>query len=165
MVVKTIKLFAFQIADEYSIVDFAQDAIRYLDDEKQIKRILKNIEMEYHKYIIQKAEEKFSNYLEEKERLFAKYEKEFEFEDLIDVGELEKIEESNEIEPLEMKDGEDELKWVIKNDIYMKNIKIEQTIGRYPESETENYWMIGININNVSEQELQEMSIFDRDFW
>lgn len=97
---------------------------------------------------------------------------EIELEELKDLDELEEInddygeiEEVNddygEIEPV----PEDDLQYIINLQIRNKNIKIEQTIGKYPESDTENYWMVGIDINTMSESELQSLSIFDRDFW
>lgn len=42
---------------------------------------------------------------------------------------------------------------------------IRQIEDKFPEESIENYFMIDVNLNECSEQELQEMSIFDRDFW
>lgn len=63
------------------------------------------------------------------------------------------------------KQFENDTKEVIATQIRNKNIQILEKQGKYPEEDTENYWMIGIDINSCSEQELQEMSIFDKDFW
>lgn len=93
-----------------------------------------------------------------------KFQKEkIEVEEVTDIEELELIPEEDEGEDED--EDEDDLEYIINLQIKNKNIKIEQTIGKYPESDTENYWMIGIDINNMSESELQSLSIIDRDFW
>ena len=57
---------------------------------------------------------------------------------------------------------EDDLEYIINLQIRNKNIEIEKTTGRYPES---NYWMIDIDLNTFKEEEVQSLSIFYRDFW
>lgn len=161
-----IALQAKQIAVEFTIVDFTRRTLEAIDEGKFICKeaeieFLLDLENQYNKLIISMAEDRvftlFNKYAEEiiKER-------EDNFEE-VELEELEEIEDY-EIEPLEKEDGETDLEYTIKNDIYIKNVHIYNQ-GKYPESETENYWMIGIDINTLDEQELQELSIFDRDFW
>lgn len=88
-----------------------------------------------------------------------RYEEEV-IEDDDDYELVEIPEEYGELEPIE-----DDLEYIISCQIKNKNIEILNTIKKYPESETENYWMIGIDINKLTEEELQSLSIFDRDFW
>lgn len=149
-----VALQASKIAVEFTIVDFTKmvlDAIeegRFISN-KAAEMFLEDLKNHYYEFVVELAEDKVFKYAKE---IIEKRE------------EVEDLNELEEIEPLEYEENEDDLKYVIQNDIYIKNVNIYNQ-DKYPESETENYWMIGIDINNVSEQELQEMSIFDRDFW
>lgn len=155
-----IALQAAKIAAEFTIVDFAKLTVKAVEDKKFICHeaeieFVTNLENHYNEMIINMAEETVL-------KLFDKYAKE-----IVENRENKKFnafEETGEIEPLEKEDGESDLEYTIKNDIYIKNVNIYNQ-SKYPESETENYWMIGIDINSLDEQELQELSIFDRDFW
>lgn len=87
-----------------------------------------------------------------------------EIEEVEDLDDLEEVTDDDfgEIEPVP---EDDDLRYIINLQIRNKNIEIEKRVGKYPESNTENYWMIGIDLNTLKEEELQSLSIFDRDFW
>lgn len=164
-----IALQAVKIAMNFTIVDFTKMVIKAADEGKFIceeaaEEILKNLEEHYDEFILSMAEDEvFKLFNKHAEEIIKERESE-EIEDLVE--EIEDLEELEEIpvEPLEKEEGETDLQYVIRNDIYMKNANIYNQ-ERFPEAETENYWMIGININELSEEELQSLSIFDRDFW
>lgn len=151
---------AAKIKEEFTIMDFAKMTVEAADEGKFICKeaadeFIKNLECYYNEFIIAIAKDKVLE-------LFSKHAK-----DIIKKRkepEIRILEELEDIEPLEKEEGESDLKYVITNDIYIKNVNIYNQ-ERFPESETENYWMIGVDINKLSEEELQSLSIFDRDFW
>lgn len=159
-----IALQAVKISMEFTIVDFTKMAIEAVDKGKFIceeaaEEFLKNLEDNYHQFILSIAEDKVFELLKYTKDIIKEESEEIEY-----IEDLEELEEVTEIEPLEKEEGESDLQYVIRNDIYIKNVNIYNQ-PRYPESETENYWMIGIDINELTEEELQSLSIFDRDFW
>ena len=167
-----VALQAAKIAMEFTIVDFAKMTIEAVDEgkficEESAEEFLKNLEYNYHEFIGDMAKdmvvELFKKHVKEivEERELEEVE---DLEELEEVEDLEELEEITEIEPLEKQEGESDLEYVIKNDIYIKNVNIYNQ-PKYPESETENYWMMGIDINELTAGELQVLSIIDRDFW
>lgn len=168
-----VALQAAKIAMEFTIVDFAKMTVEAIDEGKFIckeasEEFLKNLEYNYHEFIGDMAKdmvvELFKKHVNEivEERELEEVEDLEELEELEEYGEIEPFEE--EIEPLEKEEGETDLEYVIKNDIYIKNVNIYNQ-EKYPESETESYWMLGIDINELTAGELQVLSIIDRDFW
>lgn len=87
-----------------------------------------------------------------------------EIEEVEDLDDLEEVTDDDfgEIEPIP---EDDDLEYIISLQIRNKYIEIEKRIGKYPESDTENYWMVGVNLNTLKEEKLQSLSIFDKDFW
>lgn len=158
-----VALQAAKIEMEFTIVDFAKMTIEAVDEGKFIceeaaKEFMENLDYYYHEFIGDMAKDRvFELFNKHAEEIIKERESE-------EIEDLEELEEVTDIEPLEKQEGESDLEYVIKNDIYIKNVNIYNQ-PRYPESETENYWMIGIDINELSEEALQSLSIFDRDFW
>lgn len=163
-----VALQAMKMSEQYTIIDFANQLLENIKNKKLIYEaginVFHNLEEEYNKFIIetstQMVEDLFCKHVEE--FINKKEENKEIIEEIKDLDELEEIEEDyyNEEEV-----PDDDLNYVISIQIRDKNIKILKEQGKYPEESTENYWMIGIDINSCSEQELQEMSIFDKDFW
>lgn len=163
-----VALQAMKMSKQYTIIDFANQLLENIKNKKLIYEaginVFHNLEEEYNKFIIEtsteivedlfcKSMEKIINERENNKEIIEKVE---------NFDELEEIDEDyyNEEEV-----PDDDLNYIINIQIRDKNIKILKEQGKYPEESTENYWMVGIDINSCSEQELQEMSIFDKDFW
>lgn len=138
-----------KMIEKFTIVDYVKMIID--EDENYAFCILvDDVKKNYFEFIIEEARKEVNKKLE---KAFEKR-----------VNEIKRIKELEEIEEIDDED-DDDLELIISYQIREKNIKIEQKMGKYPESQTENYWMIGIDINNLPEDELQSLSIFDRDFW
>mgnify|MGYP006908802852 CR=1 FL=1 len=159
---RLVVLQAEKISMEFTIVDFTKKVLeanekgKFICEEAAIE-FLNDLKSHYMEFIIKVAEEKVITLFEEKAAEIVAS-RESSIEEVEDLNELEEV-------SLEPEEGEDDLKYVIRNDIYKKNIEIEKTQGKFKEEDTENYWMIGVDINQVPEEELQKMSIFDMDFW
>lgn len=158
---RLVALQATKISMEFTIVDFTKIVLeannegKFICEEAAIE-FLNDLKAHYMEFVIKIAEEKVFALFEEEAEIVAS--RETPIEEVEDLDELEEV-------SLEPEEEEDDLKYVIRNDIYKKNIEIEKTQGKFKEEDTENYWMIGVDINQVSEEELQKMSIFDMDFW
>lgn len=164
---RLVALQAMKMSEQYTIIDFANQLLESIKNKKLIYEagidVFRNLEKEYNKFVIETSTQIV-------EDLFCKNMKkiidERENEEIIEkVENLDELEEIKEDYYNEEEVPDDDLNYVISIQIRDKNIEILKEQGKYPEEDTENYWMIGIDINSCSEQELQEMSIFDKDFW
>ena len=144
-----VEMQASNVMEQFTLVDFTKKVLELPEDEAF--DILCDLGDNYNRFVTNYSVEKVKEFAEKAlKKVLEEFKKESEEEEL------------DEIEPVP---EDDDLEYTIRCQIRRKNIKIEQTMGKYPEESTENYWMIGIDINSLPEEELQSLSIFDRDFW